>query len=178
MLPNGVQAWAISPSKYVQEAVTNVKEHLMQRGRKLCKRAPAPFPRDYRPEMDVTLELNDDDVSYYQSQIGVLRWIVELGRVDIIIKVSMLASQLAMPREGHLEAVYHIYAHIDKKHNSRMVFDPTYPEVDMGTFKECDWKGFYGDVQEAIPPNAHEPRGKEVDLRLFVDSDHAGEQLT
>ena len=31
---------------------------------------------------------------------------------------------------------------------------------------------------EAIPPNAPEPRGKEVDLRLFMDSDHAGEKLT
>ena len=29
------------------------------------------------------------------SQIGVLRWMVELGRVDIITEVSMLAPQLA-----------------------------------------------------------------------------------
>jgi hypothetical protein len=29
-----------------------------------------------------------------------------------------------------------------------------------------------------IPSDAPVPRGKEVDLRLFVDSDHAGEQFT
>jgi hypothetical protein len=29
-----------------------------------------------------------------------------------------------------------------------------------------------------IPSDAPVPRGKEVDLHLFVDSDHAGEQLT
>jgi hypothetical protein len=29
-----------------------------------------------------------------------------------------------------------------------------------------------------IPSDAPTPRGKEVDLRLFVDSDHAGEQFT
>jgi hypothetical protein len=29
-----------------------------------------------------------------------------------------------------------------------------------------------------IPSDAHIPRGKEVYLRLFVDSDHAGEQFT
>jgi hypothetical protein len=29
-----------------------------------------------------------------------------------------------------------------------------------------------------IPSDAPIPRGKEVDLRLFVDSDHAGEQFT
>ncbi len=33
------------------------------------------------------------------------------------------------------------------------------------------------DVSEAIPPNAPEPRGKEVEIRMFVDSDHAGDQL-
>ena len=45
-------------------------------------------------------------------------------------------------------------------------------------FKECDWKTFYGDATEAIPPNAPEARGKEVDLRLYVYSDHAGEHVT
>ena len=34
----------------------------------------------------------------------------------------------------------------------------------------------YGDVKEAIPPNAPTPRGKDVDLRLYVDSDHAGDK--
>ena len=36
----------------------------------------------------------------------------------------------------------------------------------------------YGDCKEAIPSNAPLPRGKEVDLRLFVDSDHAGDLRT
>jgi hypothetical protein len=58
------------------------------------------------------------------------------------------------------------------------VFDPTYPHVDMSDFKICDWKNFYGNVEEAIPTDAPESRGKEVDLRLYVDSDHAGEKLT
>ena len=29
----------------------------------------------------------------------------------------------------------------------------------------------------AIPPNAPDPRGKEVYLRIFFDSDHAGDKL-
>jgi hypothetical protein len=36
----------------------------------------------------------------------------------------------------------------------------------------------YGDVKEMIPSDSPVSRGKEVDLRLFVDSDHAGEQFT
>lgn len=83
-----------------------------------------------------------------------------------------------MPREGHLEAIFHLFNFLDKRHNARVVFDQSYPDLDMTAFKECDWKAFYGDVQEAIPPNAPPPRGKDVDLRMFVDSDHAGDRRT
>ena len=48
----------------------------------------------------------------------------------------------------------------------------------MTSFKECDWRSFYGDAREVIPPNAPELRGKDVDLRVFVDSDHAGDKRT
>jgi hypothetical protein len=103
---------------------------------------------------------------------------MELGRVDIITEVSTLSSHLALPREGHLEALLHLFAYLDKKHNARIIFDPSYPTIDMTVFKECDWKHFYGNVHEAIPPNAPPPRGKDVDLQMFVDSDHAGDHLT
>ena len=70
-----------------------------------------------------------------------------------------------------------MFAHLEHRHNARLVFDPSYPVIDMSVFKDCDWKHFYGDVKEALPPNAPTPRGKEVDLRLFCDSDHAGDKL-
>jgi hypothetical protein len=91
---------------------------------------------------------------------------VELGRVDIITKevCMLLASHSACPREGYLEAVYHMFAYLDNKHNSRMVFDPLYPHIEHSTFKECDWKEFYGDVEDPIPPNMPEPCGKEAEL--------------
>ena len=64
-------------------------------------------------------------------------------------------------------------------HNSRLFFDPAYPDIDFGTFDDgADWKTFYGDVTEAIPPNAPYRRGKAVDIRMCVDSDHAREKMT
>ena len=179
VLPNGVRAWGMSSSKYIQSAVRNVKDYLAKKypGRAWIKRATAPLPSGYEPDLDVTPELDAEQSSFYQSQIGVLRWMVEIGRVDIITDVSELSSHLALPREGHLEAVFHMFAYLEKKHNARIVFDPTYPEIDMSVFKECDWKEFYGNITEAIPPNAPKSRGKEIDLRLFCDSDHAGDKL-
>jgi hypothetical protein len=48
----------------------------------------------------------------------------------------------------------------------------------MGTFIKIDWKSMYVDMKEMITSDAPVSHGKEVDLRLFVDSDHAGEKLT
>jgi hypothetical protein len=56
-------------------------------------------------------------------------------------------------------------------HNAQIIFDPSYLTIDI--IKECDWKHFYGNVHEAIPPNTPPPRGKDVNQQMFVDSDHA-----
>ena len=42
---------------------------------------------------------------------------------------------------------------------------------------ETDWREFYGDVKEPIPPHAPPPRGKDVVLRLCVDASHADDKL-
>ena len=69
--------------------------------------------------------------------------------------------------------------YLRQKHNSRLVFDPTYPGIDMKTFNTGgEWKEFYIDAEEAIPPNAIKPRGKVVDLRMMVNSDHIGTKAT
>ena len=88
----------------------------------------------YRPEIDVSLELNHCDASYYESLIGVLWWIVELGRVDISLEVSMLSSHLALPHEGHLEQVFQIFGYLKKYHNTELVYDPSNPEIDPAQF--------------------------------------------
>ena len=60
---------------------------------------------------------------------------VEIGRVDIITEVSTLESQMTMPREGHMDAVFHVFAYLKARHNSRMVFDPTYLSIDKTNFQ-------------------------------------------
>ena len=79
------------------------------------------------------------DATFYQSKVGVLRWIVELGRgEDINTEVSELAPFLTMPRRGHLEAIFHVFNYLEKKQNAWIVFDPGYADVDMSAFKECN----------------------------------------
>ena len=125
-LPNGVHAWAFSSLQYVNEAVKSVEEHLEKVGGKLISNKPGtPIPTSYSPELDITPELVSMDAAYYQSLVDILRWIVELGRVDICLEVSLVSSHLALPREVHLDKLFHTFAYLKWKHRARMVFDPT-----------------------------------------------------
>ena len=101
---------------------------------------------------------------------------VDLGRIYISVEVSHPSSFLAMPRQGHLVNALHIMKYLKIKHNSRLVLDPSYPGINISEFK-CNenWAPFYGDVQEAKPLNAPKLLGKEITVRMFVDSDHTGE---
>jgi hypothetical protein len=177
-LPNGVVAWASSSSQYVKEAVKNVEQSLAASDKTLMRHAKAPITAGYKPELDQSVELDDATATYYQSLIGILRWIVELGRVDICVEVSMLSSFLTNPREGHLQQVYHIFAYLKAHHNARLVFDPTYPEIALSVCTHPDWSPFYNNIKELIPENAPSPKGREFTMIVYVDADFAGDKLT
>jgi hypothetical protein len=131
VLPNGVIAWGISSRKYVQSTVHNVHDNLaaLPGYHKLLKKASDSFSGGYKPALDESPELDPTRANFYQSQIGILLWCVELGSIDIITEVSMLSTYLCFPREGHLEAVFHVFAYLGLHHNARVVFDPTYPAL-------------------------------------------------
>ena len=80
-LVTGELCWAFSSSEYVQEACRNVQVYLKQRNGDdklqdctyyMPNKAPAPMSNDYRPEIDISPELDATDVAYYQSLIGIL----------------------------------------------------------------------------------------------------------
>jgi hypothetical protein len=102
-----------------------------------------PISSGYRPELGVSSLLNPIKVNYYHNLIGIIRWAVELGQIDIYIHVSMLLSFLASPREGHLAEVIHIFAYLKKHKCSTMVFDETQPHIDESSFIPTDWTEFY-----------------------------------
>ena len=135
----------------------------------------------YLPELDVSRELGPALASYYQSLIGILRWIVELGRVDVCLEVSMMSSHLALPREGHLLAVFHIFAYLNAHHNSELVFDPSDPVINKSEFQHHDWTtSEFGHIEgkEEIPMNMPEPRGLGFQVHAKVDADHAADTMT
>ncbi len=141
-------------------------------------RADNLFPVDYDPSTNLSDLLDPDCSSFYQHLIGVMKWMVELGYIDITAEISMLSSYLACPREGHLENALHVMGYLQLKHNSQLIFDPTYPVIDQTAFPSFDWTEFHGNMEEAIAPDMPPPLGKDIDLRMMVDSDHAGDKRT
>ena len=86
-MANGVWAWENSLDRYVRLSVKNVDIYLRGLNNET-------FVMGYVPEMDEYPVLEPGMASYYQYLIGMVRWMVEIGRVDIITEVSLLDSQL------------------------------------------------------------------------------------
>jgi hypothetical protein len=181
ILDNGVKAWGISSSQYVQAAVKNVEAYLATVNQKLPAKADTPIRTTYRPELDVSDELGPKEGAYYQSLIGILRWTVELGRIDICLEVSMLSSHLALPREGHMEQALHIFAYLKRHHNAELVLDPSDPVINMNDFERRDWTSSeFGHImgKEVLPGNMPRPRGFGFTIRGKVDADHASDTVS
>ena len=179
VLDNGIKSFYFSMNQYIKEAIRNVETYLNQRNLALLKSTTIPITMNYTPEIDMSPELDESSSAYYQSLIGILRWIVEMGRIDIITEVSMLSSFVAMPREGHLNQVLHIFAYLKTHVNARLMLDPSYPEINDAEFeKNGDWTSYYGDEKDLPPINAPKSKAKEFIIRAYVDASHACCKIT
>ena len=163
-LRDGRKAWGMSSEKYTKNAVQTVEALLHEDGDgfHLKSTVKQPLPTTYKPELDISRELGPRLTSRFRQLIGILRWAVELGRVDIYYEVASLSQYLASPCEGHLEAAYHIFAYLKTHRKFSIVFDPRDVVLDENTFATVctdEWRDFYGDVAEELPPRIPEPRG-------------------
>ena len=174
---SGRQCWTLSSEKYIKAAVTNVEEKLAKSNLRLPTKCPTPMMSGYHPAEDTSPELNAEGMNYFQELIGVLRWAIELGRVDILLEVSLLSCHLSLPRSGHLQQVYHIFGYLKHSPRRRLFFDPDPPNISIERFQKFDWVDFYKGIEEDIPIDMPEPRGNEVEIHCFVDASHASEKV-
>ena len=76
-----------------------------------------------------------------------------------------------------------MFAYLKSHAKSETVFDPSWLEFDKALFPKKD--GGYSiyaqaasDSQEELPTDMPKPRGKGMDTRVYVESDHAGDIVT
>ena len=103
------------------------------------------------PNKDVTREMNTEGLHTYQELIGILKWAIEIGRIEILLEVSLLSSHLAISCIGHLQAVYRITGDLKQVPKQRLYFDPKKPIISEDRFQSFDWEDFYKDAREPTP---------------------------
>ncbi|GFH61944.1 pol protein [Chaetoceros tenuissimus] len=182
--------WTMSSNSYLDKAIKNLKAKLKESGLEYNKKLSDPnySPKQpfttasYRPELDTSEECTDDQVTLFQNLIGILRWAVELGRIDIGYEVSVLSRYLVSPRTGHLLQAIHVFKFLDIHKDNELAFRPNLPNLSLNheeiNEQTTYMKKAYPDAVEDLPPNAPVPRGKPLSMYVFVDSDHAGDKVT
>jgi hypothetical protein len=118
----------MSSEKYVKEAIRNVKNWMQERNMTFKAKANVVLPTGYHPELDISELCDIEEAEFYQQQIGVLQWAVELERLDIAIV-------------GHLKAVLHVFSYLNQHDCSKFVLDDSYVQIDDEL--EFDWSEMY-----------------------------------
>jgi hypothetical protein len=166
------RCWTMSPEKHVKAAIENVEKKLGGELPFSKGQCPTPMRTDCHPAEDTSAELDAEGLGDCQELIGVSRWAVEIGRLDISLEMSLLSSHLALPRKGHLEQVCHIFASLKHRSRRRIHLDPSPPLISESRFQA------YKHAEEPIPSNMPTARGRIMSTHCFVDSDHAGDKVS
>jgi hypothetical protein len=170
--------WCIGCKKYLGEAIKRVESMFG-----VLNKYSVPMPAGDHPELDTSELLSDDEHKKYQMLIGMLIWIVVIGRLDVCHATSSLSRFTACPRKGHLERAIHIFGFLKKRPNRRIVVDSRDPifefcELEFEKDYVAELKEHYPDAVEEIDRKIPEPLFDELAITVFVDSDHAHDVVT
>ena len=136
-------------------------------------------------ELDDSTLLSDEDHTKYQMLIGMLNWIVTIGRLDIAFATSSLSRFVASPRRGHMDRALYIFGYLKKRPNRRIRIDSRDPIIVKNGAKsqlEIDYKDKfkdqYPDAEESLDEKVPKPLLNELQITAYVDSDHAHDKAT
>ena len=141
----------------------------------------APMGGGYQPE---NLEGEEDELlsgegrRNYQSLIGKLQWIGQLGRYDIGYAVSTLSQFNSAPKMGHLKGVMVVFGFLRKYIDNRLYISPdkiTGIGESYGKGKEKLMKERYPYAEEERSEREPVPLSAECGTTIFTDASHASE---
>lgn len=177
---NGNDVWTMCSKDYIKLAINNIEQRLKEKRLKLPGKALTPMENNYSPELDMSPELDSENITFYQEIIGMLRWAIEIGRVDINTEISLLSSFQAAPREGHLNQLLRVVAFLKRKPKLTLYFDPARAHVEENMFNGSNrdqFKDHYRDAVEELPDRMPKPRGRMAKIVCFVDASHAANKV-
>ena len=96
---------------------------------------------------------------------------------------SSLARFSSCPRKGQLERALGVFGYLKNYPNKRRVLDSRDPIITGGDLEsssrlEEDFQQEYPEAAEEIDPRLPPPLVDELEITVFVDSDHAHDKVT
>jgi hypothetical protein len=81
------------------------------------KKCSVPMTAGDHPELNESPLLNNNKHRKYQMIIGMLNWVITIGRLDVAFSTSSLSHFTACPRCGHLDRALHVFGYLKKQPN-------------------------------------------------------------
>ena len=156
-----------APLKYIEKILENYVRIFGQQPRQVT----SPLVKGDHPELDTSDLLDEDGTKIYQSLIGALQWVIQIGRFDICTAVMTMSRFRAAPRQGHMERVKRIHGYISKMRHATIRIRTEEPDHSDVPETRYDWEhSCYRGAKEEIPEDIPIPRGKRVVFTSFVDA--------
>ena len=166
----------MSPKLYIDRMIDNYERMF---GCKPRATYSSPLEGGDHPELDTSEELDEKDTKKYQGLIGAIQWAVSIGRLDVATAVMTMSRFRANPRKGHMERARRIVGYLSKMKHAIIRFRTSKPDMSMFPQETYGWEySVYGNVDEMIPTDAPEPKGKSALMITYVDANLMHDILT
>ena len=161
----GVLCYA--PRKYIDKMLENFQRIFGHMPRK----ATSPLVKGDHPELDTSDYLDEEFTKIYQSLIGALQWVIQIGRFDITTAVMTMSRFRVAPRQGHMDRIKRIYGYLLRMKHGTIRIRTGLPDYSKIPCKEYDWfYTVYCGAKEEIPDDIPPPLGKPVRTTAWVDA--------
>ena len=111
----------------------------------------SPLAPGDHPELDSSDLLDLEGTKIYQSLIGALQWVIQIGRFDVATAVMTMSRFRAAPRKGHMDRVKRIHGYISKMRHAVIRIrteEPDYSSVCCLTASGRDKHGVTLDTEQ------------------------------
>ena len=174
----GQDIWTYGCGTYTKEAIDRVERIFG-----CLPKEGTPLPvKDCHPEMDTSPLLGLADHRKFQMLLGMLQWLVTIGRPDLGPVVSSLNRFGACPREYHLELAVRVFGYSKTCPDEQIAIDSRpmifkRDELDY-TVLIPDFLKDYPEASEEMDPGFPPSFGPILETTILVDSDHAHDKKT
>jgi len=155
----------MEPKGYIMKMMAEYERAFGQKPREY----KSPLEKGDHPELDTSELLDMDQTKLYQSMIGALQWVIQLGRFDVATAVMTLSRFRAAPRQGHLDRVKRAYGYMSKMREGAIRMRTGIPDSSPYPDKVYDWEhSCYRGAKEQVPDDAPRPLGNPVQASSYA----------